>query len=136
MKEEKVDSDSTQEKASIGKSIWIVLGLIIIMWGGYWKWIAPIRVENQFDPLNALFSGLAFWGVIYAILLQKSELELQRDELRRTRKQVQGQKEQLEAQNLTLKQQRFENTFFSLLNLLTNVVNSMEMPVRAFAQPI
>ncbi len=72
MKEEKVDSDSTQEKASIGKSIWIVLGLIIIMWGGYWKWIAPIRVENQFDPLQCTL----FWPCILGSHLRHSSSEI------------------------------------------------------------
>ena len=78
---------------------------------------------------NALFSGLAFWGVIYAILLQKSELALQREELELTRGEVRGQKEQLEAQNRTLKQQRFENTFFSLMNLFNNIVDSIEVTI-------
>lgn len=125
MSENKVDSDTTEKNASVGIGIWIVLGLIILVWLGYWIWATPHIDANKFDPLNSLFSGLAFWGVIYAILLQKSELELQRRELRFTRREVRGQKEQLEAQNLTLRQQRFENTFFSLLNLFNNIVDSI-----------
>lgn len=125
----KPDSETGQKKASVGIIIWIILVLIVLVWGGYWALIAPRIPENKFDPLNALFSGLAFWGVIYAILLQKSELVLQREELGLTRKEVRGQKEQLEAQNLTLKQQRFENTFFSLLNLFNNNVSSMKVTI-------
>lgn len=104
--------------------------------GAYWAWIAPLITGNTFDPLNALFSGLAFWGVIYAILLQKSELALQRRELELTRAEVRGQKEQLEAQNLTLKQQRFENTFFSLLDFCGGIANSLELTVNSFASPL
>jgi hypothetical protein len=120
-------AESPERANSLGTGIWIVLGVIISIWGAYWLWVAPLVTENRFDPLNALFSGLAFWGVIYAILLQKSELALQRRELELTRGEVRGQKEQLEAQNLTLKQQRFENTFFSLLNLFVSLIDSMEI---------
>jgi hypothetical protein len=121
-----MDPETADEKSSVSIGIWIVLGVILLVWGGYSALIAPHIEANKFDPLNALFSGLAFWGVIYAILLQKSELELQRRELRFTRSEVRGQKEQLEAQNATLKQQRFENTFFSLVNLFNSIVGSME----------
>ncbi len=94
-------------------AIWIVLLAIVASWAMYWIWVAPLVTDNKFDPLNTLFSGLAFWGVIYAILLQRNELALQRKELELTRQELRGQKEQLESQNITLKQQRFENTFFS-----------------------
>jgi Putative phage abortive infection protein len=128
MSESKADSDTSKKKATVGIVIWVILVLIVLVWGSYWEWVAPrINGGNQFDPLNALFSGLAFWGVIYAILLQKSELVLQREELGLTRGEVRGQKEQLEVQNRTLKQQRFENTFFSLLNLFSSIVNSIEI---------
>lgn len=40
---------------------------------------------DMFGAVNALFSGLAFAGIIYTILLQRRELELQREELRATR---------------------------------------------------
>ena len=42
---------------------------------------------DSFGLLNALFSGLAFAGVIVTILLQKNELQLQRRELRESREQ-------------------------------------------------
>lgn len=129
MNEEKIDSDTAEKKAFA--VIWIVLVLIVLTWGMYWKWVDPHIKDNQFDPLSTLFSGLAFWGVIYAIFLQKSELALQRKELELTRRELRGQKEQLEAQNTTLKQQRFENTFFSFLSLFNSIVDSLEIS-RAF----
>lgn len=119
--------DTSQTDSSLGKGIWIVLALILVAFGVYSFLIAPLIPDNKYDPLSALFSGLAFWGVIYAILLQKSELALQRKELELTRGEVRGQKEQLAEQNLTMRQQRFENTFFSLLNLFSGVVSSMEV---------
>ena len=43
---------------------------------------------DMFGAVNALFSGLAFAGIIYTILLQRTELELQREELRATRQEM------------------------------------------------
>ena len=43
---------------------------------------------DLFGSINALFSGLAFVGLVYAILLQRRELELQRLELQATREEM------------------------------------------------
>jgi hypothetical protein len=43
------------------------------------------NLGDSFGGINALFSGLAFAGIIYTILLQKKELTLQRAELEDTR---------------------------------------------------
>jgi hypothetical protein len=125
------DSDHPDSKIDDSKTkfLWIGFPVIFIIWLGYYGVQSPLEKDSSFDRLNALFSGFAFWGVIYAILLQKSELILQRRELELTRNEVRGQKKQLEAQNLTMKRQRFENTFFSLLDLLSNMVNSIELTV-------
>jgi hypothetical protein len=74
---------------------------------------------DMFGSINALFSGLALAGIILTILLQRKELKLQREELRDTRKEF-------ETQNETLKIQRFENTFFNLLNQHHQIVNSID----------
>lgn len=107
--------------------LWLGFPTIFLIWFLYGYCQGSLQADTSFDRLNALFSGLAFWGVIWAILLQKRELRYQRDELILTRGEVRGQKEQLQAQNVTLSRQRFENTFFSLLNLFINVINSMEV---------
>lgn len=74
---------------------------------------------DMFGSVNALFAGLAFSGVIWAIIIQKQELELQRKEIR-------GQKEQLQAQDLTLQKQNFESSFFQLMSFHNEIVNSLE----------
>lgn len=43
---------------------------------------------DMFGFANAIISGLAFAGVIYAILMQQEELSLQREELRMTREEL------------------------------------------------
>lgn len=116
---------------------------VIILWVMSWtlsSWGYPeIECRGQFGDsfgaVNALFAGLAFAGVIYAIILQKKELGLQRDELglqrkelEDTRAEIKGQKEQLQAQNQTLQKQNFENSFFQLLSRHSEIVNSMAIP--------
>lgn len=47
-----------------------------------------ITFADSFVPISTLFSGLAFAGVIWAILLQRAELQLQRTDLRLTRAEL------------------------------------------------
>ena len=121
------DSSDSKKNDSKIKVLWLGFPVILLIWVAYYYFQSPLDKDSPFDRLNTLFSGLAFWGLVFAILLQKSELALQRNELELTRREVRGQKEQLEAQNRTLKHQRFENTFFSLLNLFNSIVNSIEI---------
>ena len=108
---------------------------VILLWAVYLSviWISdwPLQEENKgefgdtFGALNALFAGLAFAGVIYAILLQQKELALQRKALEATEVEIRGQKEQLQAQNQTLQKQNFESSFFQLLTMHSEIVNSL-----------
>lgn len=60
---------------------------------------------DMFGGLNALFSGLAFTGVIYAIFLQRRDLELQREELKLTREELKRTAEAQEKSELALSKQ-------------------------------
>ena len=53
---------------------------------------------DLFGSVNALFSGLAFVGLIFAILLQSQELALQRQELQLQREEMKASRKQLAAQ--------------------------------------
>lgn len=81
---------------------------------------------DMFGAVNALFSGLAFTGVIYAIILQKKELSFQREELELTRSELEGQKLELRAQNEIFSTQKFDTTFFEMLRLHNDIVSSIE----------
>jgi len=74
----------------------IVVILVVVLWI-----LTPIAVTSLypeldksgqfgdlFGTINALFSGLAFAGIIAAILLQRQELQLQREELVSTREEL------------------------------------------------
>jgi hypothetical protein len=77
-------------------SIWPLFvfgGFVFAVWGAYWYLVIaniPANIPNDnsgwqtrglfgdmFGAVNALFSGLAFAGIIYAIVLQRKELSLQ-----------------------------------------------------------
>lgn len=76
--------------------------------------------------LGTILSGLAFLLLIYTATLQKNELSLQRKELEATRTELENQKKEFQIQNQTLKRQQFENTFFNMLSLQQNIINSLE----------
>lgn len=82
---------------------------------------------DLFGGANALFSGMAFVGLIWAILLQNQELHLQRKDLKLTQEELRGQKEQLKAQNITFRRQTFDNAFFQMLSLHNQIVNSIDL---------
>jgi hypothetical protein len=82
---------------------------------------------DMFGGANALFSGLAFAGLIYTILLQRRELALQREELRLTRQEITKQAEQMATQTTTFNTQQFDSTFFHLLHLQASILASLEL---------
>ncbi len=67
----------------------IIVGVLIIapiiIYSNIDNWSDRGTFGDSFGIVNALFSGLAFAGIIYTILLQRIELKLQRQELKETR---------------------------------------------------
>lgn len=64
---------------------------------------------DKFGAINALFSGLAFAGIIWTILLQRKEL--------------------IETRN-AMSNERFDNTFFQLLKMHINITEKLEFRSR------
>lgn len=60
---------------------------------------------DMFGAVNALFSGLAFGGIILTILLQRQELALQREELQHTREELKRSADSQEESQKALKRQ-------------------------------
>jgi hypothetical protein len=88
--------------------LWILSWVLIVYIGPFCGWEQRAQFGSMFGAVEALFSGLAFAGIILTILLQKKELELQR--------------KQLSEQNENIKKQQFEGIFFQLLDLYRNVI--------------
>tara|TARA_B100001750_G_scaffold196625_2_gene168886 strand:+ start:359 stop:1201 length:843 start_codon:yes stop_codon:yes gene_type:complete len=127
--------DKYDDEVSTPKWFWLAVAFIITSWLLFpiilnmfnWESSEKGSFGDTYGALNTLFSGFAFLGVIYAILLQRKELKLQREELRDTREELRGSKEAQQALQKTQEIQRFENTFFNLLNLYDHLVKSIEI---------
>lgn len=74
----------------------VLLLTVILIWSVSWvlgillisSWEDRGNFGDMFGAVNALFSGAALAGVVYAILLQRRDLELQRLELKLTRDEL------------------------------------------------
>lgn len=82
---------------------------------------------DQFGAVNALFSALAFAGMIYALILQMNELHLQREELKDNREEMKRQTDEFQQQNVAMKRQSFENTFFNMMSLQQKIVSDLRV---------
>lgn len=82
--------------------------------------------ETAYTAFGSYFTALAFVGVIVTVLLQRAELQEQRKELRAQRIELEGQKRELEIQNRTAQLQRFENSFFYLIDKFSNTVKELK----------
>ena len=87
---------------------------------------------DMFGAVGALFSGLAFAGVIVTMLQQSETLKLQRKDLRNQTESIELQRQEiantnkeLQEQNKTIRLQRFENTFFNMLEMQQEILKSI-----------
>jgi hypothetical protein len=87
---------SNQKEGNSNKGLIIVAIAALLFVIGLWL-ITYFTLKGQnergtfgdmFGSVNALFSGLAFAGIILTILLQSRELSLQRQELKDTREEL------------------------------------------------
>lgn len=81
---------------------------------------------DMFGAVNALFSGFAFAGVFYAIIMQRYEIGITRIEIENTKKILNEQQKQLDIQNSSSKIQAFENTFFRMFSLFMDITENIE----------
>lgn len=108
-----VDQDDRPKQTLLQKAmkyIWVVFPAIILAWliylfafGSLIKtWETRGQFGDLFGGFTALVSGLAFAGIIIAILLQRQDLELQREELKLARLEFARAADAQEQQNETL----------------------------------
>ncbi|MBO9450853.1 hypothetical protein J7426_11325 [Tropicibacter sp. R16_0] len=74
---------------------------------------------DTFGASNALFSGTALLMLVLAVTLQREELQEVKNERNDTRKLLAGQEELNSKQEAALKKQSFEQSFFSLVRLIS-----------------
>lgn len=101
--------------------VWLlaVIAIVVFAWTLSWALLHIFVLPDDrgafgdmFGAINSLFSGFAFVGLIFAIILQRQELT-------ETRKALLQQKDEMAKQN-------FENAFFQLLRLHGNNVMVIE----------
>lgn len=128
------ENDYINEPKSWKWWLFAIVICLLIWCGGYilTKWLsgcscifqvdgdsAPSALfGDSFGGVNALVSALAFAGMIVTFAFQRYELSMQRQELK-------SQREEFTSQNKTLRLQRFENTFFSMMELQQSIVNDL-----------
>jgi hypothetical protein len=94
-----------ESRISVGWISVLTISGVVALWVITWLVLKddPDRGQagDMFGGLNALFTGLAFAGVIVTILLQREELALQRRELEMTRDELAGARKAQEHQVLS-----------------------------------
>lgn len=84
-------------------------------------------VASIWSLAGLFFIYVAFLGQKQQLLNQQLEIMYSQLEVKYARLELSGQKAEMIAQNETLKVQKFENTFFQMLNLLNSSINSLDI---------
>lgn len=72
---------------------------------------------DSFGVVTSIFSALAFAGVIYTNILQRDEINIQKEENKEQKKEIEKNRKEIYKQG-------FENTYFRLLKLLDDKIDS------------
>ena len=83
-------------------------------------------VASIWSLAGLFFIYVAFLGQKQQLLNQQLEIMYNQLEVKYTRLELEGQKLEMKEQNQTLRQQRFENTFFQLLTNHQEIVNGID----------
>lgn len=136
---------------------WTAVCIVIIVCVAYFLvfyFVVHVNMEKRgqfgdmFGFIGALFSGLAFAGLIVTMLQQREDLQNQKDEIRLQRQDLEAQTEalklqkeeiaqtneelklqrkEMKEQNKTMMLQRFENTFFNMIHSQIDICNNVKV---------
>jgi len=119
-----MDNHKTTPALSKGQK-WIValtITFIILVLAGNWLLLYCKSDRGTFGDMfgfsGAVFTSLAFAGIVYAALLQQNEHKHQKQETERIRQES-------EEQDKALKIGKFETTFFNMMRLQNEIVKIM-----------
>lgn len=114
MRIKKIDN---KEQQQFSWTFAITIGFIFITWivAIYLTFKSPDNESIFFDAVVALFTGVAFTGVIYSLHLQREDLQLNREELQINRGEIARAHQELKEQNASLEKQTFEQHFQFML---------------------
>lgn len=101
--------------------IWFLSTILIIF--GLDNWSDRGTFGDLYGAVNALFSGLAFAGLIYTIVLQKRDLELQRNEIALNRAELKKTSKAQQNSEKALIEQVEQMKVASKLNALKTLID-------------
>ena len=84
---------------------------------------SPDNESIFFDAIVALFTGVAFTGVIYSLHLQREDLQLNREELKINREEIARNRQELKSQKEAIQKQLFDQHFQFMLLTFSNKVD-------------
>lgn len=113
-----------------------VLSIIIVLGLWIWNWLSlneyPSEVRgthgDMFGAVNAIFSGLAFAGIIISLYLQRIDLKNQQEQLELNYEEVKQTNKEFQIQNDTLQIQKFENQYYKMIDLHKSNVSEIVIP--------
>lgn len=139
-------SQSNVSKKDSYTLLYILIGVVLLLWLGSWLAIQGFygwdkennrgTFGDMFGAVNAIFSGLAFAGLIFTIHLQRKDLNIQMEVLRSQTEEMSKQSieaartaDQLEQQQSLMNYQLAQSTVNNLIeikkNLLANTILSI-----------
>lgn len=110
-------------------TIWSISGVTVFF--VFETWDVRGQFGDTFGAVNALFSGLAFAGLLYTVNLQRQELSLQRRELELTRIELQRTAAAQEASERALAKQAEALEIAAKLNALSSVIEHYEIKINS-----
>ena len=132
----KKKENNKDSKYTFGRFIWL-MGFVFAAWlvsgvsiyFSIGSWDGPGTFGDMFGAINALFSGLAFAGIIFTILLQREELKLQRKELELTREEISRTASAQEASQKELSKQAETLQKTAQINAIDTLLRSYEKEI-------
>ncbi len=107
--------------------IWLISAILIFTFLDDWNERGPFG--DLFGAVNALFSGLAFAGLIYTIILQKRDLEMQRTEIKMNRAELKKSAAAQQKSEKALSEQVEQMKVISRLNALNTIINYYNLQI-------
>jgi hypothetical protein len=114
-------SNKKNKKNSLDWQFWTFIPIVIIWASTFFLYKLGLNKAQQgqfgdmFGAVNALFSGLAFWGLIITIRQQRDDLKLQSKELKETKDEFRNQ--------------NFQTTFFNLLRTQREIIDEFHLNI-------
>ena len=97
------------KKMTLGRLVLLVVVAWVVLPVVLWQFGASVGERGQFGDMfgmvNALFSGLAFAGLFWALFLQQKQIQLQRIQLTLQRRELKLQREEMKASRAELANQ-------------------------------